>query len=188
MTTQSEQDRLRPEERSDRVSCGVLDDSEAQVLCTEIDPSVRLASIRDLTRLAARPDPARCPVTTYLHSLSRRSRYTMERSLVTILRVVSGRDTIGHGEVFAFPWSELRFQHTAAIRSALAERYSSVSTVNLHLAALRGVLVAAWRLGMIDGPDYQRAVDIASLKGCALPKGRSLYSLNDPGTRNFVRG
>ena len=174
MRADTERDPIHPVERIVGDECQELEERDPQVEKAGIGPVAQLIALPDPARYPERPDPGRCPVTAYLQSLGKRSRYTMERSLMTILRVVFQRDTISHTEVYSFPWHDLRFQHTAAIRSALAERYPNVSTVNLHLAALRGVLKAAWRLGLIDGPDYHRAVDIASVKGCALPKGRSL--------------
>ncbi len=67
----------------------------------------------------------------------------------------------------------LRYQHTQAIRAVLAERYRP-STANKMLAALRGVLQQAWRLGLIHGDDYHRAVDVESVRGETLPAGRQL--------------
>ncbi len=73
----------------------------------------------------------------------------------------------------AFPWHELRHQHTAAIRSGLAERYAP-STANKMLAALRGVLRACWRLGLIDGETHQRTADVSAVSGNRLAQGRCL--------------
>ncbi|MFN8465482.1 MAG: tyrosine-type recombinase/integrase [Caldilineaceae bacterium] len=70
----------------------------------------------------------------------------------------------------------LVYQHTQAIRSALAERYSA-AIANKHMSALRGVLREAWRLGYMNAEDYQRAVDVKPIKGqkaAQSEKGRHL--------------
>ena len=52
----------------------------------------------------------------------------------------------GKREAENLPWAALRYQHTAAIRAALIEKYKP-STTNKTIAALRGVLKECWRLG-----------------------------------------
>lgn len=83
--------------------------------------------------------------------------------------------TLTGGAVSAqdLPWPSLRYQHTQMVRTALAERFSPANA-NKHLAALRGVLKEAWRLGLLNGEDYQRAVDLEGVRGSRLPPGRSL--------------
>ena len=78
-------------------------------------------------------------------------------------------------DALTFDWPALRFQHTAAVRSQLAGRYSA-ATANKMLSALRGVLKAAWRLGLMSADDYTRAADLASVTGSTLLRGRALDS------------
>jgi hypothetical protein len=56
-------------------------------------------------------------------------------------------------------WASLRYQHTQALRTLLAERYKP-ATANKMLAALRWVLLEARRLGLITSDDYAQAADI----------------------------
>src|SRR5690606_20741136 len=62
------------------------------------------------------------------------------------------------------PWHALRYQHCQAIRSKLAEAHTP-ATANRHLAALRGVLKEAWRLGLMTAEDYHRAIDFKLISG-----------------------
>ena len=102
----------------------------------------------------------RNPALVYLAGLSEGSRVTMRHALQAMAGIVGGPDA----DIVAFPWHMLRFQHTAAIRAALAERYSP-ATANRMLSALRGVLGAAWRLGLMTAEDHLRAVDVKGVKG-----------------------
>jgi site-specific recombinase XerD len=70
-------------------------------------------------------------------------------------------------------WAALRFQHTAAIRARLAESYRP-ATANKMLSALRGVLKAAWQLGLMSADGYHRAADLRGVAGATLPAGRAL--------------
>jgi hypothetical protein len=74
------------------------------------------------------------PALVYLNRLGAGSRRTMRQALDAIAGLV----TDGALNAEAFPWEQLRYQHTQAIRARLIERLA-VATTNKHLSALRGV-------------------------------------------------
>jgi len=117
------------------------------------------------------PTPDRNPALVYLASLAPSSRRPQRQGLQAIA------DLVQPGTPFdAFPWGALAYQHTQAIRTQLAARYSA-TTANRHLSALRGVLREAWRLGYMTAEDYQRAVDLKAIRGtkaAQAEKGRHL--------------
>ncbi|HEX2909431.1 MAG TPA: tyrosine-type recombinase/integrase [Chloroflexia bacterium] len=115
--------------------------------------------------------PDRNPALVYLASLRASGRRTMRQALDTIAAIASS----GRSNAETLPWHSLRYQHTAAIRVALAERYKP-ATANKMLAALRQTLKEAWRLGYMSAEDYQRAADLKSVSGHSLPRGRSVES------------
>src|ERR1017187_278321 len=94
--------------------------------------------------------PDRHPAHVYLARLGSGSRRTMSEALNTIAAIV----TSGRADLETMPWAALRYQHTAAVRSALMEKYKP-STANKILAALRGVLKECWRLGYMTAEDYR---------------------------------
>src|SRR5689334_18456509 len=113
----------------------------------------------------------RHPAHVYISRLGPGSRRTMTEAVNIVASLVSG----GVATVETFPWSALRYQHTAAIRAALMERYKP-AMANKVLAALRGVLRECWRLGYMTAEDYHRAADIPTIKSQSLPRGRALAS------------
>ena len=120
---------------------------------------------------AATPTTARDqhPAAVYIARLGPGSRRTMRTALDTIARILTG----GAQDAETLDWAALRYQHTQAVRAALAARYSPAGA-NLRIAALRGCLKEAWRLGQVDAESYHRAVDLAPVKGTTLPRGRAL--------------
>jgi len=114
-------------------------------------------------------DLARHPVAVYLARLAPGSR----RSQRAALESTAGLLTTGQLGIDEFPWHRLGYQHTQALRAALAERFSP-ATANRHLAALRGVLREAWRLGLMSAEDLQRSIDLPAVRGERLPRGRAL--------------
>jgi site-specific recombinase XerD len=111
----------------------------------------------------------RNPAAVYLAALKPSGRRSQRQALDLIASLLSG----GRADSISLPWAALRFQHTAAVRAALAEQYKP-ATVNRALSALRGVLKAAWRLGLIDSENYQRTIDLENVIGETLPAGREL--------------
>ena len=112
------------------------------------------------------------------------SRRTMRTALNTIAEllgvaaVIEEPTTVGRGRhevetLLYCDWASLRYQHTQALRTLLAQRYKPASA-NKMLAALRRVLLEARRLGLMTPDDYAQAADIAAIKGSSLPPGRAL--------------
>ena len=116
-------------------------------------------------------NPSVNPAVVYLASLGPGSRRAMRQALEVTAELLTGTKA----EPLQVPWWNVQYQHSQAIRSLLMERYSPASA-NKIMAALRGVLREAWRLGFMDAETYHRAVDIKTVKGSAPPKGRSVGS------------
>ena len=122
--------------------------------------------------LAAPPAPDRHPAAVYLRSLgSETSRRGMRSALRSIVRLATAGAS---DDVERFPWSSLRFQHVDALRARLLEAGAAPATANVRLAAVRGVLRAAWQLGQIDTDAWQRAAAVGAVRGERLPAGRAL--------------
>lgn len=116
------------------------------------------------------PPPAdRHPARIYLASLAPGSRPAMRGALQVAAELL----TMGRCSWETMPWHLLRVQHTQALRAQLADRYAP-TTANKMLAAIRGVLRAAWELGQIDTDSYQRAVSVKAVRGHTVPRGRSI--------------
>lgn len=129
----------------------------------------------------------RNPAAVYLASLGNdRSRRTARQALNTICEIMGGPETWIEREdrrrggtrqedyrCLAFSWPALRYEHTAAIRARLAERYTA-SHANFCLSAMRSVLKNAWRLELMSEEDRARACDLEPITGSTEPAGRSV--------------
>ncbi|MDJ0713915.1 MAG: site-specific integrase [Prochloraceae cyanobacterium] len=109
------------------------------------------------------------PAAVYLGSLSEGSKRTMGSSLNAIAHLL----TDGQCDAMTLDWSKLRYRHTAAIRTALAQRLEP-ATVNKMLVALRRVLKEAYRLDLMDANDCAKATDLKSLRTSGALRGRAL--------------
>ena len=109
------------------------------------------------------------PAAVYLATLRPTGRRSQHHALDVMAEMVQ------HGQTaLTLPWSELRYQHTAAIAAALPERGYSPATVKRSLSALRGVLKEAWNLRLMPSEEYQRAINLKAVRGETLPAGRAL--------------
>jgi integrase len=144
----------------------------------------RESSAESMSALLRAPFPAsQHPALVYLAQLSPGSRRTMRTALNTIAELLGVAPVIqetdsprGRREVETLlycDWASLRYQHTLALRTLLAERYKP-ATANKMLAALRRVLLEARRLGLMSPDDHAHATDISAIKGSSLPPGRAL--------------
>jgi integrase/recombinase XerD len=115
------------------------------------------------------PELGRHPAFVYLARLAPGSRRTLQGALAAVARAVGGEGAT----IANFPWSELRYQHTGALRASLWDRYAP-ATANKILAAVRGVLREAWRLRLIPADEYQRAIDVGAIRGSRPLRGRHL--------------
>lgn len=112
----------------------------------------------------------RHPVAVYLASLSRSSRRTMRGALRSIATILTGvPDELG------VPWHLVDYAHATRVRTKLSERLSP-ATANRMLAALKGTLKNAFRLGLVSAEHYTRATMVEPVRGSRLPKGRCLSS------------
>lgn len=108
------------------------------------------------------------PVAVYLARLAPGSRRTMLAAMKVIAAVLAPGATPE-----TLPWHRLRYQHTQAVRAALADRYAP-GGANKMLCALRGVLKECRRLGLMTAEDATAAADLAPVRGSRLPAGRAL--------------
>ena len=126
--------------------------AQTAIVPTKADGLAALVPVGDALPASQRP------ALVYLAGLAAGSRPAMRGALDVIADIATG----GALDADALPWAALRYEHTQAIRAALAERYAA-RTANKMLSALRGVLKAAWRLGQMDSDAYHRAADVDAL-------------------------
>ena len=119
----------------------------------DIRPNVELAPIGGMP-------PSMHPALVYLASLSNGS----HRSTIQALGVAASVLTGGRCDYQTCPWPALRYSHMAALRAPLLQNYKA-ATGNKILAAVRGTLRAAWRLGLMSTDDYMHSVDIKVIRG-----------------------
>lgn len=134
--------------------------------------------LEGLSRTLATTDPLQLlaplsltqhPACVYLNQLRPRSQRTMGRCLNAIASLLTG----GTCDALSLDWGKLRYQHTAALRSILVEKFAP-TTVNQMLCALRRVLKEAKKLKLISIEDYGEAVSIESVRENKQLRGRAL--------------
>lgn len=133
--------------------------------------SDQLATI-EVSELATIDAPAhQQPAAVYLASLGKRSKRVMADNLERVAAIATG----GQCNAATMPWQAVNAGMVTAIQAKLKETYSANKT-NQMMYALRGVLKAAWRIGLMPEVEYRRAIDFKPVKSETLPAGRAIKS------------
>jgi integrase len=112
--------------------------------------------------------PSQNPAAVYLSGLARTGRRAMMGQLKWVAQVV-GADSIEK-----VPWHLLRYEHMVAIRRRAEEMGRSPATINLMLAAVRGVGKSAWNMGMMSAEELARIQAVRNIRAVVEPKGRRI--------------
>jgi integrase/recombinase XerD len=113
--------------------------------------------------------PLRDPVQVYLDTLtSAESRATALKRLRAVARIAGVEDYA------ALPWHQLRERHVSFIKARLIEAGAAPATVNLTLAALRGVARMVRNQGLMSDEGYRHVAEVKPHKGERLPAGRDV--------------
>ena len=138
---------------------------------TEIEAAVR--GLQPAAVPARRTDEN--PYFVYLARFSGESQRTMRGCLDRIAAtIMHAPDAPGLGQ--RIPWEQIRYPHVVLLRTEFTDRWSSLSHVNKHMSALRGVLRECWRLGLMTAEDYEWARDVGNVKGSREPAGRNIHT------------
>lgn len=135
------------------------------VVPLEYPPERELVPVQDM------PLPLdRNPAAVYLRSKpSAVGRLGLQRSLNRAAEILTGGIT---NDALAVAWSEIDYQHVAALCADLIDDETKPATINHMLSALRGVAREAWRLKLIDAERKERICDVKNVKQSTLPAGR----------------
>jgi len=119
---------------------------------------------------ASCPPSSHSPYELYLNSLAPSGRRAMA-TLLNHCTLILGHEGIAD----TFDWTSLTFEKVHLIRTALVDMGYSTNTVNMTIAALRGITKTTFNLGQMPADDMLRIGSIKSLKGrTSARKGRCL--------------
>ncbi|EBP2521088.1 site-specific integrase [Salmonella enterica] len=109
------------------------------------------------------------PASVWLDGLAPTGRRSM-RSLLNLCAAILRHNATAD----SYDWSALRYVHVATLRATLAEQGYAVATVNMVLAALKGVAQTAFNLGQMDADALARIKAVKGVRGGSEAAGRAL--------------
>ena len=110
------------------------------------------------------------PSSLYLLSLqSKTSKVTMGSILNTVAKKLQGVSS--H---LVCDWGQLSYEKVLILVNDMKDEGKSPSTINLYLAAIKGVAKASWMSKVIDVETYQWIKEVKRVKGTRSTKGRAL--------------
>ncbi|HVA91817.1 MAG TPA: tyrosine-type recombinase/integrase [Chloroflexota bacterium] len=107
------------------------------------------------------------PTQAYLGSLAPKSQRVVQERLRAVAKLIGAA-------VEDVPWHALRVHHLEYIRARLLEQDAAPATVNLTLAALRGIARYSRRFGLITVEEFESLQAVRPARGERLPAGRSI--------------
>lgn len=105
----------------------------------------------------------------WLGSLAPSGRRSM-RSLLNISAGILKRGV----EAEHYDWAGLRYLHVAKVRASLLDNGYAVATINMALAALKGMGQTAFNLQLLDADALARIKTVKRVRGDSCNKGRAL--------------
>lgn len=116
------------------------------------------------------------PYWVYLARFGGESRRTMRGCLDRIAAMILDLPGPAPGLGEQIPWEQIRYPYAMLLRTEFTETWQSLSHVNKHLSALRGVLEECWHLKLMSAEDYHLARDVKNIKGSREATGRNIHS------------
>ena len=113
------------------------------------------------------------PAAVHLAAQSTRARPGVLSSLRTATRLLSGGAL---EDPLAADWSQLRYQHLAALLAVLANEDRKAAGIAHIRNCVLGVMREAWRLELIGDGQWLRLKDVPVPRGSSLPAGREVRS------------
>ncbi|HEV2863060.1 MAG TPA: tyrosine-type recombinase/integrase [Pyrinomonadaceae bacterium] len=98
------------------------------------------------------------PARRYLNTLSGPSRRSMRSNLRRVARLLNCR-------LDEVPWERLRADHLKALRAAMTDQGLLPATINVTLAALRGVARQAYEMRAMEPEDYRLVARVGNVRG-----------------------
>ncbi|MDM3315962.1 site-specific integrase [Citrobacter sp. Cb220] len=108
-------------------------------------------------------------VDVYLNGLAVSGR----KSMLSLLNL-SAAILQHNGTAHSYDWTQLRYEHVAKVRATLLDNTYAIATVNMVLAALKGVAQTAFNLQWLDADSLARIKMVKRVKGDSGNKGRAL--------------
>lgn len=108
-------------------------------------------------------------VDVYLNGLAVSGR----KSMLSLLNL-SAAILQHNGTAHSYDWTQLRYEHVTKVRATLLDNSYAVATVNMVLAALKGVTQTAFNLQLLDADSLARIKTVKRVKGDSGNKGRAL--------------
>ena len=139
---------------------------DAATTLVPVAPAVTAFPVCEVLPGSGDRDPLRDPTLAYLANLSPKGRQTM----VERLRAAAALVGLPHDQI---AWHQLRFVHVEFLKQRLRERGAAPATINLTLAALRGIARYARNLGLLTDDEERQIRAVRPVRGSRLPAGRA---------------